>query len=74
MICTLLTLEWFLQSVGTPGGWHSERRTQMDPKLALLFVLIGTVVGLSHMTERRETAREQVSRAWRKLRPAGRRA
>lgn len=46
----------------------------MDPKLALLFVLIGTVVGLSHMTERRETAREQVSRAWRKLRPAGRRA
>ncbi len=46
----------------------------MDPKLALLFVLIATVVGLSHMTERREAARQQVSRVWRKLRPASRRA
>jgi hypothetical protein len=46
----------------------------MDPKLALLFMLIGTVVGLSHMTERRETARQQVGRAWRRLRPVSRRA
>jgi hypothetical protein len=45
----------------------------MDPKLALLFMLIGTVVGLSHMSERRERALQQVSRAWRRLRPVGRR-
>jgi hypothetical protein len=45
----------------------------MDPKLALLFMLIGTVVGLSHVTERRGAAR-QVSRAWRRLRPVSRRA
>lgn len=46
----------------------------MDPKLALLFVLIGTVVALSHITELSEGARQQVSRILRKLRPAGRRA
>jgi hypothetical protein len=42
----------------------------MDPKLALLCMLIGTVVGLSHMTARRETARQQVSRVWQRLRRA----
>jgi hypothetical protein len=46
----------------------------MDPKLALLFMLIGTVVGLSHVPVHRDSAREQVSRAWRRLRPAARRA
>ncbi len=45
----------------------------MDPKLALLFVLIATVVGMSHMTERRQAVRQQVSRAWKKLRPGNRR-
>jgi len=42
----------------------------MDSKLALLFMLIGTVVGLSHMAERREAARQQVSRVWQRLRRA----
>jgi hypothetical protein len=46
----------------------------MDPKLALLFMLIGTVVGLSNMTGRREAARQHVSRVWQRLRPMTRRA
>jgi hypothetical protein len=46
----------------------------MDPKLALLLMLIGTVVGLSHVPMHRDAAREQMSRAWRRFKPAVRRA
>lgn len=60
-----------MRSVGMPGVWHS-KGGPMDPKLAVLFVLIATVVGLSHMSERQGTL-QQVSRALKKLRPANRR-
>ena len=44
----------------------------MDPKLTMLFLLIGLVVGLSHLSERREAER-QPSRIWRRFIPAWRR-
>jgi hypothetical protein len=33
----------------------------MDPKLALLFLLIGTIIGLSNLSE------ESIARLWRQL-------
>jgi hypothetical protein len=45
----------------------------MDPKLTMLFMLIGTIVGLSHLSERRRPERQAVSRAWRRFVPIWRR-
>jgi hypothetical protein len=39
----------------------------MDPKLTMLFMLIGTIVGLSHLSERRRSQKPAVSRAWRRF-------
>jgi hypothetical protein len=41
----------------------------MDPKLTLLFLLIGTVVGLSHLSEENLTRmrRQLVDRRWREF-------
>jgi hypothetical protein len=41
----------------------------MDPKLTLLFLLIGTVVGLSHLSEKNLTRmrRQLVARRWRQF-------
>jgi hypothetical protein len=39
----------------------------MDPKLTMLFMLIGTIVGLSHLSERRRAEKHAVSRAWRRF-------
>ena len=39
----------------------------MDPKLAMLFMLVGVVIGLSHVSER------GVARIWRRFVPAWRR-
>jgi hypothetical protein len=39
----------------------------MDPKLTMLFLLIGTIVGLSHLSERRRPERQGVNRVWRRF-------
>jgi hypothetical protein len=46
----------------------------MDPKLTLLFLLIGTVVGLSHLSEENLTRmrRQLVDRRWREFVPVRR--
>jgi hypothetical protein len=45
----------------------------MDPKLTMLFMLIGVIVGLSHVSERRAAERQPVSRIWRRFVHAWRR-
>lgn len=45
----------------------------MDPKLAMLFVLIGAIVSLSYVSERRERQRRLAARARRRFVPAWRR-
>jgi hypothetical protein len=51
----------------------AERGGPMDPKLTMLFMLIGVIVGLSHVSERRAAERQPVSRIWRRFVPAWRR-
>jgi hypothetical protein len=72
VICVLLTLECFLHSVVTPGD-AGERGGPMDPKLTMLFLLIGAVVGLSHLSESRRSGRQPASPAWRRFVPVWRR-
>ncbi len=47
----------------------------MDPKLALLFVLIACVIGLSHLSEEnlRRLRSQLVARNWREFVPSRRR-
>jgi hypothetical protein len=46
-----------------------QRGYSMDPKLTLLFLLIGTVVGLSHLNEENLTRmrRQLIDRRWREF-------
>jgi hypothetical protein len=48
----------------------------MDPKLAILFLLIGCVIGLSHLNEDNlgRMRRQLVSLRWRELIPLRRRS
>ncbi len=46
----------------------------MDPKLAMLFMLIGVIVALSYMSERRQAPRQRAARIWRRFVPAWRRS
>jgi hypothetical protein len=48
----------------------------MDPKLAILFLLIGCVIGLSHLNEENlgRMRRQIVSRNWREFVPLRRRS
>ncbi len=48
----------------------------MDPKLTILFLLVGCVIGLSHLSEENlgRMRRQLVSRKWRQLMPLRRRA
>jgi len=39
----------------------------MDPKLTMLFMLIGVVVGLSHLSERRRGEGQPPRRSWRRF-------
>jgi hypothetical protein len=47
----------------------------MDPKLTLLFLLIGSVIGLSHLNEEKLARMRQrlAARRWRELVPGRRR-
>ena len=45
----------------------------MDPKLTMLFMLIGVVVGLSHLSERRQGEGQPTRRRWRRFVPVWRR-
>ena len=48
----------------------------MDPKLAILFLLIGCVIGLSHLNEENmgRMRRQIVNRSWREFVPLWRRS
>ena len=48
----------------------------MDPKLAILFVLIAAVIGLSHLTDETlgRVRRQLVRRRWREFVPLRRRS
>jgi hypothetical protein len=48
----------------------------MDPKIALLFMLIGSVIGLSHLSEENlgRVRRQLSARRWREFMPKRRRA
>ena len=48
----------------------------MDPKLAILFLLIGCVIGLSHLNEENlgRMRRQIVDRRWREFVPLRRRS
>ena len=47
----------------------------MDPKIALLFMLIGTVIGLSHLSDDHlgRVRRQLAARRWREFMPGRRR-
>jgi hypothetical protein len=40
----------------------------MDPKLTILFLLIGTIISLSHLSEECHPYSQLVIRSWRRLR------
>jgi hypothetical protein len=48
----------------------------MDPKLTILFLLIGCVIGLSHLSEENlgRMRRQLVGRSWRKFVPSRRKS
>jgi hypothetical protein len=48
----------------------------MDPKLAILFLLIGAVIGLSHLTDENlgRMRRQLARRSWREFVPLRRRS
>lgn len=48
----------------------------MDPKIALLFLLIGSVIGLSHLSDENlgRVRRQLANRRWREFMPRRRRA
>ena len=48
----------------------------MDPKLTILFLLVGSVIGLSHLNEEKlgQLRRQLVIRKWREFVPSRRRA
>jgi hypothetical protein len=48
----------------------------MDPKLTILFLLIGCVIGLSHLNEENlgRMRRQMAGRSWRELVPLRRRS
>jgi hypothetical protein len=48
----------------------------MDPKIALLFLLIGSVIGLSHLSDENlsRVRRQLATKRWREFMPGRRRA
>jgi hypothetical protein len=66
-----------LFAVHTTAGTQAEdkRGPLMDPKIAILFALIGTIIALSYLTEEnlRRLRRPFAGRAWRHLMPSRRR-
>lgn len=75
-------MAWFPQwngycnAVRATNGVALTARPMMDPKLALLFVLIAGVIALSHLTtENLDRLRRQLAgRNWREFVPSRRRA
>jgi hypothetical protein len=49
-VAYFLTLECFLHR-GWRVWWRTEQDGPMEPKIALLFLLIASVVGLSHLND-----------------------
>jgi hypothetical protein len=76
VVAYFLTLECFLQCSTRHHEWGFEKRRMMDPKIALLVLLIAAVVGLSHLSdENLGRMRQQFAgRRWREFMPGRRRA
>ena len=57
-------------------AWRLSEGGIMDPKLTILFLLIGCVIGLSHLNEENmgRMRRQIVSRNWREFMPLWRRS
>jgi hypothetical protein len=57
-------------------AWRSIKGDPMDPKLTILFLLIGCVIGLSHLNEENmgRMRRQIVGRSWREFMPLRRRS
>src|SRR5262245_4882822 len=65
-VACFLTLECFLQVIRRR---HFERGGSMDPKITLLFMLIGSVIGLSRLndTSLDRVRRQFAGRQWREF-------
>jgi hypothetical protein len=71
-------LECFLNAsdgVATQRG-SSDEAQAMDPKLAILFMLIGTVIGLSHLSDAKlgRMRRQLIRLRWRDFGPGRRKS
>ena len=62
--------------MGATAEWGFARGGLMDPKLGLLFLLIGAVIVLSHLSEENlgRVRRQLAERRWREIVPGRRRA
>ena len=58
------------------NGVADMKGPMMDPKLAILFMLIGAIIALSHLTEENlgRMRRQFVDRRWREIVPLWRRS
>jgi len=66
----------FATHTGATTKWRKIRGEIMDPKIALLFVLIGTVIVLSHLSDENlgRVRRQFAAGRWREIVPRRRRA
>ena len=66
----------FATHTGATTKWRTIRGEIMDPKIALLFVLIGTVIVLSHLSDENlgRVRRQLAAGRWREIVPRRRRA
>ncbi|MGB6586079.1 MAG: hypothetical protein WBE93_08985, partial [Pseudolabrys sp.] len=60
---------------GATSKWGYSRGGSMDPKIALLFILIGCVIGLSHLSDESlgRVRRQLAAGRWREFMPKRRR-
>jgi len=73
-VAYFLTLECFLLCGNGRCQWRPEKGGSMDPKLTLLFMLIGTIIGLSHLSDGKlDRVRNRITvRRWRQFVPGRR--
>jgi hypothetical protein len=75
-VAYFLTLECFLQRSGCHNEVAFLKGRSMDPKIALLFLLIGSVIGLSYLSDENlgRVRRQLAARRWREFMPGRRKA
>ncbi len=64
------------QVIAATRGWRLTRDQTMDPKLAILFMLVGAIIVLSHVTDEAlgRMRRQLVKLRWREFMSARRKA